>query len=133
MTAVQLPLDTPFGPFTTAADVADGVDLTGKSAIVTGGASNLGFETVKILALKGDHVVVPARNASAAQQVFHDMPNVDVAAMDLHDPLLITAFASGFGESGCELDLPLLTAWRLAPPLVRAPAAGEGQAAPTRL
>jgi NAD(P)-dependent dehydrogenase (short-subunit alcohol dehydrogenase family) len=133
MTAVQLPLDTPFGPFTTAADVADGVDLTGKSAIVTGGASNLGFETVKILALKGAHVVVPARNASAARQVFHDMPNVKVAAMDLLDPLSITAFASGFEESGRALDLLILSAGVMATPLFRDPAGREGQFATNHL
>jgi NAD(P)-dependent dehydrogenase (short-subunit alcohol dehydrogenase family) len=133
MTAAQLPLDTPFGPFTTAADVADGVDLTGKSAIVTGGASNLGFETVKILALKGAHVVVPARNTSAARQVFHDMPNVEVAAMDLLDPLSITAFASGFKESGRALDLLILSAGVMATPLFRDAAGREGQFATNHL
>src|SRR3546814_5430932 len=122
MTAVHVPLEPPFGPFTPAAELADGCDLTGKSAIVTGGASNLGFETVKILALKGAHVVVPARNASAARQVFHDMPNVEVAAMDLLDPLSITAFASGFEESGRALDLLILSAGVMATPLFRDPA-----------
>src|SRR3546814_17737244 len=95
MTAVQLPLDTPFGPFTTAADVADGVDLTGKSAIVTGGASHLGFETVKIHALKGAQVVVPASNASAARQVFHDMTTDADAALDLLHPFSPTPSPSG--------------------------------------
>ena len=41
---------TPFGAQSTAADVIAGVDLTGKRAIVTGGAAGLGVETARALA-----------------------------------------------------------------------------------
>lgn len=133
MTALQFPLDTPFGPFTTAADVADGVDLSGKTAIVTGGASNLGFETVKILASKGAHVIVPARDAGAARQAFHHIPKVEVAAMDLLDPSSIAEFASGFLESGRGLDLLILSAGVMATPLFRDASGREGQFAVNHL
>ena len=36
-----------FGAFTSASEVAAGHDLTGVTAIVTGGASGIGFETAK--------------------------------------------------------------------------------------
>ena len=35
----------PFGFDSTAAEVVEGIDLTGKQAIVTGGASGIGVET----------------------------------------------------------------------------------------
>ena len=38
-------------------------DQTGKVIIVTGGNSGIGYETVRILALRGAHVILAARNA----------------------------------------------------------------------
>lgn len=38
-------ITTPFGFHSTAQEVIEGVDLTGKRAIVTGGASGIGIET----------------------------------------------------------------------------------------
>lgn len=72
MTNAQKPLGTPFGPFTTAEEVARNVDLAGKTAIVTGGASNLGRETVRVLTSKGAHVTVPARHVEGARQSLRD-------------------------------------------------------------
>ena len=39
-------IKTKFGFSTTAAEVLDGVDLTGKTMIVTGGASGIGIEAL---------------------------------------------------------------------------------------
>jgi urocanate hydratase len=44
---------TPFGFHTTAAEVVAGIDLTGKKAIVTGGAGGIGAETARALAAAG--------------------------------------------------------------------------------
>ena len=41
---------TPFNAQSTAAEVIAGVDLTGKRAVVTGGASGIGLETARALA-----------------------------------------------------------------------------------
>jgi NAD(P)-dependent dehydrogenase (short-subunit alcohol dehydrogenase family) len=49
-----------FGFRSTAAEVVDGIDLTGKLAIVTGGYSGIGIETTKALVGAGAFVVVPA-------------------------------------------------------------------------
>jgi NAD(P)-dependent dehydrogenase (short-subunit alcohol dehydrogenase family) len=42
---VSTPISTPFTAESTAAEVVDGIDLTGRRAIVTGGASGIGIET----------------------------------------------------------------------------------------
>jgi NADP-dependent 3-hydroxy acid dehydrogenase YdfG len=50
-----------FGDRSTAAEVVAGIDLRGRTAIVTGGYSGLGLETVRALCGAGAQVVVPAR------------------------------------------------------------------------
>jgi NADP-dependent 3-hydroxy acid dehydrogenase YdfG len=44
---------TPFDAQSTAAEVIAGVDLTGKRAVVTGGASGIGLATARALAATG--------------------------------------------------------------------------------
>jgi pyruvate/2-oxoglutarate dehydrogenase complex dihydrolipoamide dehydrogenase (E3) component len=53
---------TPFGAGSTAADVVAGIDLTGRRAIVTGGASGIGVETARALAGAGAEVTLAVRN-----------------------------------------------------------------------
>lgn len=49
MTTPQAPIDSGFGMRSTAAEVLQGIDLSGRLAIVTGGGSGLGVETVRAL------------------------------------------------------------------------------------
>ncbi|MGK0499219.1 MAG: NAD(P)-dependent dehydrogenase (short-subunit alcohol dehydrogenase family) [Oceanicoccus sp.] len=61
----------PLGVFnadSTAEQVTAGLDLTGKTALVTGANSGLGFETARVLALRGAHVIMVARTLEKAQQ-----------------------------------------------------------------
>ena len=67
MTTEQTPLNSGFGPKTTAREVLEGHDLTGKIAIVTGGYSGVGLETTRALAKSGATVVVPARTQEKAR------------------------------------------------------------------
>ena len=60
-------LTTPFGFESTAADVIAGVDLTGKTAIVTGASSGIGVETARALAAAGASVTLAVRNTSAGE------------------------------------------------------------------
>jgi NAD(P)-dependent dehydrogenase (short-subunit alcohol dehydrogenase family) len=119
MTAAQNPLGTPFGPFTTAEEAARDVDFSGKTAVVTGGASNLGRETARVLASRGAHVVVPVRGADAARRAPSDVPGVEVVAIDLLDPAPVRGFADGFLAAHKSLDLLILSAGVMASPLFR--------------
>ena len=51
-----------FGHDTTTDEVLEGIDLSGKLALVTGGSGGLGAETARAFASKGAHVVTTARN-----------------------------------------------------------------------
>lgn len=58
-----------FGAQTTASEVADGIDLHGKVALVTGGSSGLGQETARVLAARGAHVILTARDRAKGDAV----------------------------------------------------------------
>src|SRR6202035_411901 len=60
---------TPFGRHSTAAEVIDGVGLSGKRAIVTGAGSGIGTETARALAAAGAEVVLAVRRPQAAGQI----------------------------------------------------------------
>lgn len=94
MTNTQKPLGSPFGAASTAADIVAGVDLSGRTAIVTGGYSGIGLETTRALAGAGAKVIVPARNPQKASTALTGMSNVEIGALDLIDPASIEAFAA---------------------------------------
>jgi NAD(P)-dependent dehydrogenase (short-subunit alcohol dehydrogenase family) len=87
------PIRTPFGFDSTAADVVAGIDLSGKTAIVTGGASGIGVETARALAAAGASVTIAARDAEAGNRVADDIGgDVVVVPLDLLDRDSIDAF-----------------------------------------
>lgn len=59
---LQQPINSGFGATSTVHDVIKGIDLNGKTAIVTGGYAGIGLETVKAFVAAGAQVVVPARD-----------------------------------------------------------------------
>lgn len=58
---------TGFGYGSTAEDVTHGLDLAGKSYFVTGCNSGLGLETIRVLAMRGAHVIGAARSEEKAR------------------------------------------------------------------
>jgi predicted amino acid dehydrogenase len=64
-TTTANPIATPFGFESTAAEVAAGVDLSGKRAVVTGAASGIGVETARALAGAGAGVTLAVRDLEA--------------------------------------------------------------------
>ncbi|WP_444948048.1 SDR family NAD(P)-dependent oxidoreductase [Micromonospora ureilytica] len=86
-------ITTPFGFESTADEVLAGVDLTGKRAIVTGGATGIGRETTRALATAGAEVTIATRDVNAGRQVAESTPgNIRVVPLDLADLDSVDAF-----------------------------------------
>jgi NAD(P)-dependent dehydrogenase (short-subunit alcohol dehydrogenase family) len=84
-----------FGARSTASEVAAGHDLSGRKAIVTGGASGLGLATARALAQAGAQVIVAARSATAAQKAIDSIgEHSSFDSLDLADRRSIEAFAT---------------------------------------
>jgi NAD(P)-dependent dehydrogenase (short-subunit alcohol dehydrogenase family) len=58
---------SPFNEDSTAEEVTSGLDLSGKTAVVTGCNSGIGFETMRVLAKRGAYVVGTGRTLEKAQ------------------------------------------------------------------
>jgi NAD(P)-dependent dehydrogenase (short-subunit alcohol dehydrogenase family) len=113
-----VPIDSGFGPANTASEVINGVDLTGKVAIVTGGYVGLGLETTKALVSAGATVLVGVRTPEKAAASLSGL-SVETAPLDLLDPASIDSFASAFLASGRPLHLLINNAAIMASPLLR--------------
>ncbi|MED5812448.1 SDR family NAD(P)-dependent oxidoreductase [Mycolicibacterium sp. 050232] len=93
------PITTPFGFESTASDVIAGVDLTGRSAIITGAASGIGIETARALAAAGAAVTLAVRDTTAGDCVAAELRastgnnEIGVAALDLTDLDSVRSFA----------------------------------------
>jgi len=132
-THVQQPLPSGFGAASTADDVIKGIDLTGKVAIVTGGYSGIGLETVRALRGAGAQIVVPARDIERARAALAHVDSVEVEPLDLIDPASIDAFAVTFLDSGRPLHLLINNAGIMATPLARDARGYESQFAVNHL
>ncbi|MEP4147514.1 MAG: SDR family oxidoreductase [Halioglobus sp.] len=62
-----------FGKRSTAEQVSQGVDLSGKNVLVTGANTGLGKETTRVLALCGAHVTMACRDMVKAEQAREDI------------------------------------------------------------
>src|SRR4051812_1892937 len=116
---MQQPIYPGFTPASTASDVIEGIDLSGKVAIVTGGYSGLGRETVRTFLDAGARVIVPARDVSRAAAALSRLPGAQIESMDLLDAASIDAFAGKFLASGQPLHILVNNAGIMAGPLER--------------
>jgi NAD(P)-dependent dehydrogenase (short-subunit alcohol dehydrogenase family) len=86
-------------------DVMAGINLHGRTAIVTGGYSGLGLETVRALVSAGADVVVPARDRVKAEARLRGLERVEVVPLDLLEPQSIVDFVRWFVSSTRPLHL----------------------------
>ena len=113
----QLPIGSGFHGKSTASEVLEGIDLTGKNAIVTGGYSGIGLETVRALAGAGARVTVPARRVEVAEDALADVAGeIEIAAMDLADLKSVEKFTRDYDDAKRGLDILINNAGIMACP-----------------
>ncbi len=84
---------TAFGATSTALEVVEGIDLTGRRAIVTGGASGIGIETARALASAGAEVTLAVRDVDAGERVATEVGATSVKYLELAKLESVEAFA----------------------------------------
>ncbi|MHA6764234.1 SDR family NAD(P)-dependent oxidoreductase [Streptacidiphilus sp. PAMC 29251] len=129
-------LTTPFGFESSAAEVIAGIDLSGRRAVVTGGASGIGVETARALASAGAEVTLAVRDTAAGDRTADDIADSTggkrplVAPLDLADQASVAAFTAGWDGP---LHLLVDNAGMMASPELRTPQGWELQFATNHL
>ncbi len=130
----QAPINSGFSHGSTAAEVVAGIDLTGKTAFVTGGYSGLGTETVKALVGAGAHVILAGRRPDEAKIVHAGiLDRIQILALDLGDPASIDACVAEALASTSKIDMLINNAAIMATPLARDARGYESQFATNHL
>ena len=102
-------------------DFDDIPDLSGKTIIVTGSNSGIGYEAIKHFSAKGAETILACRNEqngkSAKEQILKEYPNakINVMNLDLADLESIHSFVKKFNEKYSKLDVLLNNAGIVCP------------------
>ncbi|HQN93603.1 MAG TPA: oxidoreductase [Prolixibacteraceae bacterium] len=100
-------------------------DLQGKTIIMTGGNSGLGYESVKAFALKGATVVLACRNLAKGEKAKNEIlkanpsGEIKVMQLDLASLASVEAFAKKFANEHKQLHVLLNNAGIMATPNVK--------------
>jgi NAD(P)-dependent dehydrogenase (short-subunit alcohol dehydrogenase family) len=110
-----------FGAKTTTDEALDGIDLTGKTVLITGGTSGLGAETARAMASKGADVTITARTEAKGQATVDHIKTstgkiVSVEALELGSVKSIRAFAERINSSDRKIDILINNAGIMACP-----------------
>jgi len=106
-----------FGKSSTAEAVTAGIDLTGKLVLVTGVNSGIGFETLRVLALRGAHVIGTARTQAKAEAACGQVSGrVTALACELESQDSIRSCARDVERLGRPLDIFIANAGIMALP-----------------
>ncbi|KAI7747642.1 hypothetical protein M8C21_032535, partial [Ambrosia artemisiifolia] len=111
-----------FSAKNTAEDVTEGIDGHGLTAIITGPTSGIGLETARVLALRGVHVVMAARNLEAASKcketIIKGCPSatIDIMELDVSSLESVTKFANEYISKGLPLNILICNAGVMVPP-----------------
>ena len=116
----QTPIDTGIGRKPEAAEVMEGIDLSGKTALVTGGYSGIGVETVRALTNAGATVLVPSRDVDRAVKTLEGIiPADQIGFMDLSDLPTVERYGEDLSSAYPIIDLAIFNAGVMACPLDR--------------
>ena len=97
---------SPFDDTSTAEQVTEGVDLTGKLAVVTGCTSGIGFETMRVLAKRGALVIGTSRSLEKAHQACASVVGQTMPArLELSDFESVVRFAESVNGLRTPIDI----------------------------
>ncbi|MGD8607280.1 MAG: SDR family oxidoreductase [Myxococcales bacterium] len=109
-----------FGYATTAEEVTAGLDLHGKTILLTGCNSGIGHETLRVLALRGAHVIGAARTEEKATDACRKVAGETTpVACELSEPVSIKACAERVRELDRPVDAIICNAGIMALPELR--------------
>ncbi len=100
-----------FDEDSTAEEVTEGIDLKGKLAVVTGCTSGIGFETMRVLAMRGAYVVGTSRSLERAQAACNRVIGVTTPVeLELADPESIVRCADSIRSINSPIDILICNA-----------------------
>jgi NAD(P)-dependent dehydrogenase (short-subunit alcohol dehydrogenase family) len=108
-----------FGYGSSAEEVTEGLDLRGKTYLVTGCNSGLGLETMRVLAMRGAHVIGTARTTERAEEAGAKVTragDIMPVACELSDPGSVRSAALSVRKTGRKLDAIVCNAGIMALP-----------------
>ena len=109
----------------TALDVVEGIDLTGKTCVITGASAGLGKESARALASTGAHVILAARNSKALRDaqawIRAEVPGATTSTVELDLTTLasVRTAAAGIGDLAPEIHVLMNNAGVMFTPLRR--------------
>jgi NAD(P)-dependent dehydrogenase (short-subunit alcohol dehydrogenase family) len=115
----------PFDVNTTTDEVLEGLDLSGRSFVITGTSSGLGEESARALTAHGASVTMLARNSekneAAAARIRSSVPDarLELGQVDLSDLSSIREFAKGYLAEHPTIDVLMNNAGVMACPFQR--------------
>ncbi|WP_405136625.1 SDR family NAD(P)-dependent oxidoreductase [Nocardia sp. NBC_01388] len=125
-----------FGPASTALDVVAGVDLSGRTAVITGGHAGMGLEATRAMVQAGARVIIASRSPERAAQSLHAagvQSGTEVLETDLADLDSIRKAVSDLRGKPVELDYIIANAGVFDLELRRTPNGWEEQFAVNHL
>ncbi|MBL8549661.1 MAG: SDR family NAD(P)-dependent oxidoreductase [Hyphomonadaceae bacterium] len=105
-----------FDATSTADEVLEGVDLSGKRVLVTGVSAGLGVETARALAAHGAQVVGAARDLDKARRATEAVRGIELIELDLASLASVRAAADALNAKGEAFDLVIANAGVMATP-----------------
>jgi len=118
--SVQRPSGVPVGQFgakSTAEEVTAGIDLAGKTAVVTGANSGLGYETMRVLAMRGAHVIGTGRTIEKADAACESIDGTTTpVVLELSDLASVASCVEQIRRIGEPIDMLICNAGIMALP-----------------
>lgn len=106
-----------FGYGSSAEDVTEGLDLTGRTILLTGCNSGIGKETLRVLTMRGAHVIAAARTVEKAKAACDEVGgDTTPVACELSEPASVQACATQVAALGRPLDAIICNAGIMALP-----------------